>query len=283
MTPVRTGPWPTTSGPSPSISVAWPTRTPVTSVIASCAPGSRRPMRMPSSRAGTFPPIRSMRRRLRTAPISSPRVQLAGGPSHSAAAPPRTWSMLRVAGARPRRADGRRRGVPRPAGPRAARERATGPDRPLELPDRRPGGGRGRAVRRSRPVRRGEVDAGAAGRRRRGRTSPTATAPAVPPFAGGLVGFLGYDLGRRFERLPSIARVDQHLPVLRLALHDWALAWDRRTGEAWLAARAVDGDARRLDRRARGGRARGSRRSCAARSPAAAGRRAARPTVVRAR
>ncbi len=72
---------------------------------------------------------------------------------------------------------------------------------------------------------------------------------AMPPFGGGLVGFLGYDLGRRFERLPSIARVDQHLPALRLGLHDWTLAWDRRTGLAWLAARAVDGDVRRRDRR----------------------------------
>ena len=61
--------------------------------------------------------------------------------------------------------------------------------------------------------------------------------PAAPPFAGGLVGFLGYDLGRRLERLPTIARVDQHLPVMRLALHDWAIAWDRRAGAAWLAVR----------------------------------------------
>ena len=75
------------------------------------------------------------------------------------------------------------------------------------------------------------------------------TPPAMPPFGGGLVGFLGYDLGRRFERLPSIARVDQHLPALRLGLHDWTLAWDRRTGLAWLAARAVDGDVGRRDRR----------------------------------
>ena len=60
------------------------------------------------------------------------------------------------------------------------------------------------------------------------------------------MGYLGYDLGRRFERLPAIARVDQHLPALRLALHDWALAWDRRTGTAWLAARAVDGEFARL-------------------------------------
>jgi para-aminobenzoate synthetase component 1 len=39
--------------------------------------------------------------------------------------------------------------------------------------------------------------------------------------------------------------VDQHLPVLRLALHDWAIAWDRRDGLAWLGVREVDGDAGR--------------------------------------
>ena len=73
--------------------------------------------------------------------------------------------------------------------------------------------------------------------------------PDHPPFAGGLVGYLGYDLGRRFERLPSLAVVDQHLPVMRLALHDWAIAWERRSGAAWLASRAVDGDDRRAWRR----------------------------------
>ena len=73
--------------------------------------------------------------------------------------------------------------------------------------------------------------------------------PEAPPFLGGLVGFLGYDLGHVLERLPSIAIDDQGLPPLRLALHDWGVAWDRRTGEAWLAGRAVDGDGRALARR----------------------------------
>jgi para-aminobenzoate synthetase component 1 len=45
--------------------------------------------------------------------------------------------------------------------------------------------------------------------------------------------------------------VDQHLPLLRLALHDWAIAWDRRSGTAWLAVRAVDGDTVRQGRRIR--------------------------------
>jgi para-aminobenzoate synthetase component 1 len=80
---------------------------------------------------------------------------------------------------------------------------------------------------------------------------PSGAPGAGPPFAGGLVGYLAYDLGRRFERLPSIARVDQHLPLLRLALHDWVLAWDRRSGAAWLAGHPVDGDRSRLERRLR--------------------------------
>ena len=78
---------------------------------------------------------------------------------------------------------------------------------------------------------------------------PGGAAPAAPPFLGGLAGFLGYDLGRRFERLPSIAAADQELPLLRLGLHDWVIAWDRRDGRAWLGGRAVDERIARLDRR----------------------------------
>ena len=89
----------------------------------------------------------------------------------------------------------------------------------------------------------GRLDAGA-GPQRIG-DAPT------PPFTGGLTGYLGYDLGRRFERLPSRARVDQHLPLMRLALHDWVLAWDRRTGAAWLGVRRADSDDARQERRIR--------------------------------
>jgi len=73
--------------------------------------------------------------------------------------------------------------------------------------------------------------------------------PDRPPFLGGLVGYLGYDLGHALERLPSIALDDQGLPPLRLGLHDWVVAWDRRSGQAWMGGRALDGDSRRLARR----------------------------------
>ena len=90
----------------------------------------------------------------------------------------------------------------------------------------------------------------AVARRLVARLDRTILIPAgAPPFLGGLVGFLGYDLGASLERLPAIAPADQDLPPLRLALHDWVVAWDRRTGHAWLGGRALDGDGRRLARR----------------------------------
>jgi para-aminobenzoate synthetase component 1 len=90
----------------------------------------------------------------------------------------------------------------------------------------------------------------AVARRLLARLDATPVVPAdAPRFLGGLVGFLGYDLGHMLERLPSIATDDQGLPPIRLALHDWVVAWDRRTGHAWLGGRALDGDGRRLARR----------------------------------
>jgi para-aminobenzoate synthetase component I len=94
----------------------------------------------------------------------------------------------------------------------------------------------------------------AVARRLLGRLAPDRPAghdggPDRPPFLGGLVGYLGYELGDVLERLPVPPADDQGLPLLRLALHDWTIAWDRRTGAAWLAGRALDGDRERLTRR----------------------------------
>jgi para-aminobenzoate synthetase component 1 len=90
----------------------------------------------------------------------------------------------------------------------------------------------------------------AVARRLVARLDRTPVVPAdAPPFLGGLVGFIGYDLGAVLERLPAIAPADLDLPLLRLALHDWVVAWDRRTGHAWLGGRALDGDGRGLARR----------------------------------
>jgi para-aminobenzoate synthetase component I len=96
----------------------------------------------------------------------------------------------------------------------------------------------------------GGADVFATARRLLGRlAADPLDGPDLPPFTGGLAGFLGYDLGRHLERLPTIAAADQELPTLRLALHDWVIAWDRREARAWLAGRAVDELVGRLDRR----------------------------------
>lgn len=56
------------------------------------------------------------------------------------------------------------------------------------------------------------------------------------PFLGGLIGYWGYDLGRRLESLPDQARNATSLPWCRLGLYDWALIHDHQRCEAWLVA-----------------------------------------------
>jgi para-aminobenzoate synthetase component 1 len=50
----------------------------------------------------------------------------------------------------------------------------------------------------------------------------------VLPFAGGLIGYLGYDFGRRLEPQPHIALDDLHLPDARLGVYAWALISDHQ-------------------------------------------------------
>jgi para-aminobenzoate synthetase component 1 len=54
--------------------------------------------------------------------------------------------------------------------------------------------------------------------------------PARCPFQGGLIGFFGYDLAPRLERLPRRSRRDSRLPDIRMALYDTALIHDAKTG-----------------------------------------------------
>ncbi|WP_325437532.1 aminodeoxychorismate synthase component I [Pseudomonas nitroreducens] len=46
------------------------------------------------------------------------------------------------------------------------------------------------------------------------------------PFVGGMIGYLGYDFGRRIERLPEPNQDDLGLPDARLGLYAWALVTD---------------------------------------------------------
>ncbi len=46
------------------------------------------------------------------------------------------------------------------------------------------------------------------------------------PFLGGALGLFGYDLGRRFENLPTRAKADIALPDMAVGLYDWAMIVD---------------------------------------------------------
>jgi len=54
------------------------------------------------------------------------------------------------------------------------------------------------------------------------------------PFAGGAIGYLGYDLGRRFETLPELADADIPLPDLAVGLYDWCVLVDHLDRRSFL-------------------------------------------------
>lgn len=54
------------------------------------------------------------------------------------------------------------------------------------------------------------------------------------PFAGGLMGYLSYDFGRRLEHLPANSQDDLQLPDARLGLYAWALISDHQVATSQL-------------------------------------------------
>jgi len=65
----------------------------------------------------------------------------------------------------------------------------------------------------------------------------------LPPFTGGAVGYIGYDLVRFVERLPATATGDLALPDLYFVLTDTCLIFDRvKHGLLAVANAVIDGD-----------------------------------------
>jgi para-aminobenzoate synthetase component 1 len=54
------------------------------------------------------------------------------------------------------------------------------------------------------------------------------------PFAGGAIGYFGYDLARRLEHLPQLAQDAECMPQMMVGLYDWAVVVDHHECQAWL-------------------------------------------------
>jgi len=64
--------------------------------------------------------------------------------------------------------------------------------------------------------------------------------PAGLPFGGGAIGWFGYDLGRRIERLPVLAEDAEHIPDMAVGIYDWALVVDHQESRSWLVGQGRD-------------------------------------------
>lgn len=58
------------------------------------------------------------------------------------------------------------------------------------------------------------------------------------PFVGGALGYFSYDLGRRVEKLPSMAVDAEQLPEMMVGIYDWAVVVDHRLKRAYLVSHA---------------------------------------------
>ncbi|MEO8138819.1 MAG: aminodeoxychorismate synthase component I [Gemmatimonadota bacterium] len=63
--------------------------------------------------------------------------------------------------------------------------------------------------------------------------------PGLPPFQGGIAGYLAYDYGGVLERLPVPRYDDLNLPDAMLGLYDWVIAWDHGLGRTWLISTGI--------------------------------------------
>ena len=70
----------------------------------------------------------------------------------------------------------------------------------------------------------------------------TPRAEGLPPLVSGMVGYLGYDVVRRLERLPDANPDDLGIPELAMMLVSDMAVLDHHTGEVWLVANAINFD-----------------------------------------
>ena len=60
------------------------------------------------------------------------------------------------------------------------------------------------------------------------------------PFCGGAIGYFGYDLARRLERLPAAAGDVERIPEMAVGIYDWAVVVDHLERKTWLVGQGRD-------------------------------------------
>jgi para-aminobenzoate synthetase component 1 len=80
---------------------------------------------------------------------------------------------------------------------------------------------------------------------------PTTPVSGLPPFQGGVAGYIGYDWGAVLERLPRARYDDLAVPDVMLGLYDWVIGWDHRIGTAWLISTGLPETGPAQEQRAR--------------------------------
>jgi para-aminobenzoate synthetase component 1 len=73
------------------------------------------------------------------------------------------------------------------------------------------------------------------------RAHARAPLPGLPPFQGGIAGYVGYDWGAELERVnrPPANLFTPQIPDVALALYDWVIAWDHLEAKAWIVSTGI--------------------------------------------
>jgi anthranilate synthase component 1 len=73
--------------------------------------------------------------------------------------------------------------------------------------------------------------------------------PNLPPLTGGLVGYLGYEIVRRLEKIPTLTITDVEIPEIAMMLTSDLAVFDHHEGVVTLIANAInwDGSNERID------------------------------------
>jgi len=68
--------------------------------------------------------------------------------------------------------------------------------------------------------------------------------PGLPPFQGGIAGYVSYDWGAELEHVarPAPDRFTPQVSDVLLALYDWVIAWDHLENKAWVISTGIGAD-----------------------------------------